>query len=553
MKILSLTFILLIVLHTSIAAQLETGHPKIEFLEPTTFDFGKVIGGEKVSHTFKFKNTGNADLEIYLVKTSCRCTASLLSNKIIKPGAAGELQVAFSSAGYIGKVIRTTDILSNDPENPRIKVTLTGDVEGETTNLTASAIPMAYHRLTLLYAGNEHGELEPCGCAEGQSGGFTHQATLVEAERQNTSGGFLLLGVGDTFGLNESHYKLRAELAMSAMNEMGYDALVLGEREFAFGKSFIQQQMNESEFPIIAANIIDESTREPFASAPYILKDVGGIKVGIIGVMNGSYLPDERWQQLGLRVSDPKEAIKKALKEIRPISDLIIVLGHLGLSEAAVLAQTVSGIDVVITAHGNQSITKPLKAGRAYIAMNDDKEQSIRKLEIWLNEEKQIVGLEGSAIPITDSVEMHPKIAKLISEYKTKLRELPIEPINETNEKYVTSEACRKCHEDASQVWQASKHADAFQTLKARNNQYDPECLKCHTTGYRLSTGFLSIDETLQYKDVHCEACHGPGEGHVANPTEAYGKVQVTSLCSSCHTPERSPSFHHAYWRLIQH
>ncbi len=544
---------LLIVIHAVVGVQSETSHPKIELLEPKVFDFGKISEGEKVSHKFRFSNTGDAYLEIYQVKSSCRCTASLLSDKIIEPGAIGELQMTFYSAGYTGKIVRTASIYSNDPKTKKAKVTLTGYVERK-TKLTTSATLEGYQHLTILYTGDEHGRVEPCGCAEGQLGGFTRQATLIESERESTSGGFLLLGVGNTFGEDESYYRLRAELAVSAMSKMGYDAFALGESEFAFGKPFIHKWMKEVEFPTIAANITDKSTGVLFASAPYILKDIGGIKVGIIGVINGSYLPDERWGELGLRVSDHREAVKKTLAEIRSTSDLVIVLGQLGLAKAAVLAQTVRGIDLIITGHVKQKITKPFRAGRTYIVSNSDKGQSIGQLKIWLDEKKKIVGIEGSVIPITDSVAVHPKIAELVSEYKTKLKELPIKSINEIQEKYVTSESCRKCHEDAYKVWKNSKHAFAFQTLKSRDNHYDPECLKCHTTGYWLSTGFLRIDETPQHKDVQCEACHGPGETHTEKPTEAYGGGQAKSSCSACHTPEQSPGFRYSeYWRVIRH
>jgi len=425
--------LLLIVIHAVISVQSETSNPNIEFLETTTFDFGKVVQGKTISHTFKFKNTGDADLEIYLVRSTCRCIASLMSGKIIKPGATGELKFTFDSAPYSGKLTRTAYIHSNDPTQPRIKLTLTGYVEKKVNGTSPTALK-DYRHLTILYSGDEQGQIEPPSGAEGQNGGLARQATLIESERQNASGGFLLLGVGDTFGENDSHDKRRAELTLSAMNEMRYDALVLGEREFAFGKAFIQQQLEkktgkrekienektgkrengklklevgsriklkekEAEFPIIAANIIDESTGELFASAPYILKDIGGVKVGIIGVIDGSYLTDERWGELGLRVSDSIAAVRKALEEIRPKSDLVIVLGHLGIAKAAVIAQTVHGIDLLIAGHGTQKLTKPLKAGRTYIVMNNDKGRTIGKLEIWLDEEKKITGIEGSEIP----------------------------------------------------------------------------------------------------------------------------------------------------------
>lgn len=95
-----------------------------------------------------------------------------------------------------------------------MKLTLTGYIEKRAKG-TAFAALKDYRHLTVLYIGDERGQIEPCGCAEGQLGGFARQATLIEAERQNASGGFLLLGVGDTFERDESHYKLRVEFAIT--------------------------------------------------------------------------------------------------------------------------------------------------------------------------------------------------------------------------------------------------------------------------------------------------------------------------------------------------
>jgi len=64
--------------------------PRIEF-EQTRHDFGKLIQGEKVSYTFKFKNTGNAALVLSAVVPSCGCTAARQSPSISIPKQKREL------------------------------------------------------------------------------------------------------------------------------------------------------------------------------------------------------------------------------------------------------------------------------------------------------------------------------------------------------------------------------------------------------------------------------------------------------------------------------
>src|ERR1041384_5960856 len=71
-------------------AALAAGAPKIQF-EQTVYDFGKTSQVEPVSGTFKFKNTGDADLKVQPPKPSCGCTIASVKPEALPPGASGEL------------------------------------------------------------------------------------------------------------------------------------------------------------------------------------------------------------------------------------------------------------------------------------------------------------------------------------------------------------------------------------------------------------------------------------------------------------------------------
>jgi hypothetical protein len=98
------------------------------FFENPDFDFGKVYKGSKVEHVFKLENRGNDTLEIKKVKPSCGCTAVILSNNTILPGKTGEIKSTFNSRSYSGKVKKTITVLSNDPDTPNHKLTISGEV-----------------------------------------------------------------------------------------------------------------------------------------------------------------------------------------------------------------------------------------------------------------------------------------------------------------------------------------------------------------------------------------------------------------------------------------
>ena len=79
----------------------------------SSFDFGVIIQGENVVHTFELKNTGDADLIISGASASCGCTVPKFSKEPIAPGKTGKVEVAFSSAGRSGKQIKTVTVTTN--------------------------------------------------------------------------------------------------------------------------------------------------------------------------------------------------------------------------------------------------------------------------------------------------------------------------------------------------------------------------------------------------------------------------------------------------------
>ncbi len=89
-----------------------SGLPVIAF-EKDFHDFGKLMAGEKVTYSFKFKNTGKAMLIISTVTTSCGCTISDYPREPIKPGEGGSVDVSFDSEGKHGIQNKTITVLSN--------------------------------------------------------------------------------------------------------------------------------------------------------------------------------------------------------------------------------------------------------------------------------------------------------------------------------------------------------------------------------------------------------------------------------------------------------
>ncbi|WP_018344850.1 DUF1573 domain-containing protein [Cytophaga aurantiaca] len=105
-------FTLGIVFSTVVFAQTLVKSPVMSF-EEKSFDFGDVKQGQKVTHTFKYKNTGTDTLKISNVVSSCGCTVPKDYEKVVAPGATATITVQFDSTGKMGVVNKTLTILSN--------------------------------------------------------------------------------------------------------------------------------------------------------------------------------------------------------------------------------------------------------------------------------------------------------------------------------------------------------------------------------------------------------------------------------------------------------
>lgn len=102
--------------------------PTIYFPE-TQHDFGKVSEGQKVNYTFRFVNKGQSELLIKDVKSSCGCTAALVSSNVIKPGQEGTIKVEFDTKNRSGKNSKTVTVQSNDPKDPTKILTIYADIQ----------------------------------------------------------------------------------------------------------------------------------------------------------------------------------------------------------------------------------------------------------------------------------------------------------------------------------------------------------------------------------------------------------------------------------------
>ncbi len=102
--------------------------PKIAF-DNMSFNFGKILVGEKVRHTYIMTNTGNSTLIITNVHPGCHCTALGDWSHAVEPGQTGGISIQFDSTGFNGPITRHVDVYCNAVDGPPMRMlTLTGTI-----------------------------------------------------------------------------------------------------------------------------------------------------------------------------------------------------------------------------------------------------------------------------------------------------------------------------------------------------------------------------------------------------------------------------------------
>lgn len=100
--------------------------PAIEVSE-NGHDFGDIWINDRVAHTFKIRNTGDAELELLDALTDCPCITFSRFDRRIAPGKTGDVRVELDTSNYIyGRFAKRISVLTNVPSKPTIELTFKG-------------------------------------------------------------------------------------------------------------------------------------------------------------------------------------------------------------------------------------------------------------------------------------------------------------------------------------------------------------------------------------------------------------------------------------------
>jgi len=315
-------------------------------------------------------------------------------------------------------------------------------------------------KIAILATTDLHGNLLPYDyfMAQPAERGLAKIATLIEAARAANPNN-MLIDCGDTIqgtplefvyqhyvqtgrlplNLSFSGQPLVRDPMMTAMNMLGYDFMVVGNHEFNFGLKNLSDARSQAKFPWISANILASPGAAVKPFAPYFVKVVAGVKIGIVGITTPlipQWEPEDHYR--GLRFEPAVESARRAVQELRAREqpDVVIIAAHSGLdrdprkdqvatansNDQSVyqMATEVPGIDAIIYGHSHEQMAG-YSIGDVLLLQPKNWGISLGEMDLTLSREGQaswrIASKTSRVIPVTKAVAADSKVLEIAQPY----------------------------------------------------------------------------------------------------------------------------------------
>jgi len=300
-------------------------------------------------------------------------------------------------------------------------------------------------QITILGTTDLHGNINPIDYYTNKpdNRGFAKVATLIKRirkEQPNT----LLIDSGDTIQgspLESFHSRknnMRTDPMMLVMNALNYDAMAVGNHEYNFGLKVLEKARGEAKFPWLSGNTYEKGTERTHYK-PYIVKDVAGVKIGILGLTTpGIPYWDNPPNYAGLEFRDPVAEARKWVETLRTKEkvDVVVIAMHMGLgedlrtgeaspgqipheNEAISIAKEVPGVDVIFMGHTHREVSS-LYVNGVLLTQANHWGRHLARADLYLQKEPtgwRVYAKSARTLPTDDRVEPDGEVVKLAEPY----------------------------------------------------------------------------------------------------------------------------------------
>ena len=292
--------------------------------------------------------------------------------------------------------------------------------------------------VTLIHMGDLHGHLVPHASVRNDSAGKTEGGvariyTLVEQIRRAHPGKTLLVNTGDTLHGGAEALFTRGEAMIEVLNAFRFDAYAPGNWDYVYGAdkflSYFTGPKPKARWNPVIANLyydnypgLKEKNGQTVAP-PYLIKQVGGLRVGIIGFTSdrGPQAGDQK-VTAGLRFTDGRDEYAKYVKEVRAQDvDLVVVISELGLHGNLTLADAIPGVDVILSSDKHEITPKPVVSRNGTLIVEQGMDgQVVGELQVRVNKgvvaDKRYVSHR-----ITEQLAEDKRIAAMVAQVRAPL------------------------------------------------------------------------------------------------------------------------------------
>ena len=291
--------------------------------------------------------------------------------------------------------------------------------------------------------------------------GIAKVATLVKEARKNDPD-LLLVDSGDTIQgtpLEYFHNKKNnapPDPMMLAMNALHYDSMTVGNHEYNFGLKVLEKARSEAKFPWLSANSYEKGTDHPHYT-PYIVKEVGGVRIGVLGlttpgIPNWENVPNYEGLDFHETISEAKKWVP-ILREKEKV-DVVVITMHMGIEEdlstgtpnpsqvpnenaAIAIARQVPGIDVILMGHTHRDVPSLMVNG-VLLTQANRWASHVARVDLYLEKAEagrwHVVAKSARTIPVTEKTAVDPEIAQLDQSYDKETQDWLAQAIGESSE-----------------------------------------------------------------------------------------------------------------------
>ena len=281
--------------------------------------------------------------------------------------------------------------------------------------------PVQPKQLTILYTNDLHAQYLPRKSGDGTIGGMEALYDLVQRER---NGNTLLLDAGDhETGTLLSRLPVDGVLGggmIEMMNLIGFDATAIGNHEFDNGWENLWRLEALAAFHMLSANLF-QNDRLFLKEGSHIFT-MNGLKIGVVGLSSADLYRLVFPPSLDdIRIKSVIRTARKTVHELDPLTDLIVLLAHQGFREDSLLAEKVSGVDVIIGGHSHTIIRHPILINGVLVVQAGSRSEYLGRLDLDV-ENDMIKSFSGQLIPVrNDTATRDSKMAGLVNTYRRRI------------------------------------------------------------------------------------------------------------------------------------